>query len=326
MTSRTQLAAAVLLACAVPLLAACATTGAGGLKYRFEEPDVGAAAGRDRIRAIDRILAGKPCQTPNNAAACSLYAMEASLIYARVESQGVESDNLLRRAFDLQPTCDLRLLRAASIARLAQRRRDLSPATALLAGEGERCDGTVARYYAAKLNILSNDARRVAAGRAQLADLSGYSLGNSGIADKDLYDLGVYSFVSTAEFESAERQLREALDENVDVSPKLQALVLIGRGDAASFAIPAAGRAQARAYLDRRVAEYEFGRLLEDLAGQAGRMESVEAAPLDEVEERMAADPQPHARATQPHAPAGGRRVQALAGGTRRTRRGQGCD
>lgn len=282
---------AAAVCCGAMLLAACASTPTGSVEYRFDEPSPGANAGRDRVRAIERILRGGGCDSPANAKACSQYAMEAGLIYAILEKQGVESENLLRQAYDYEQSCDLRVLRATAIAKQARRRQDLRSADTLFAGAGERCDGTVARYYAAKLNLLSEDESRIATGRAQLADLSSYSLGNSGIASKDVHDLSVYSFVSTAEFEAAERQLRTAASAEVDVSPKLKALVLVGRGGQGSSALPAADRDAARQYLEQRIADYEFGAAIEEFVQQANRLESVAAVPRGQLEERMASDP-----------------------------------
>lgn len=282
--------AAAAICCAL-LLSACASNPVGSLKYRFDEPSPGVNAGRERVRAIERILRGGSCESPDNAKACSQYAMEAGLIYAILEKQGVESENLLRRAYDFEQSCDLRVLRATAIAKQARRRQDLRDADTLFVGAGERCDGTVARYYAAKLDLLSEDDSRIAAGRTQLADLSSYSLGNSGIADKDIHDLSVYSFVSTAEFEAAEQQLRTAASAGVDVSPKLKALVLVGRGGQGSFAIPAADRGAARQYLERRIADYEFGAAMAEFVQQANRLESVAAVPRAQLEERLTADP-----------------------------------
>ena len=283
--------AAAAACCATLLLAACASSPVGSLQYRFDEPSPGVNAGRDRVRAIERILRGGGCESPANAKACSQYAMEAGLIYAILEKQGVESENLLRQAYDYKQSCDLRVLRATAIAQQARRRQDLRSADTLFAGAGERCDGTVARYYAAKLNLLSEDESRIATGRTQLADLSSYSLGNSGIAAKDIHDLSVYSFVSTAEFEIAEQQLRDAASAGVDVSPKLKALVLIGRGGQGSFAIPAADRSMARRYLERRIADYKFGAAMEEFVQQANRLERVAAVPRAQLEKRLASDP-----------------------------------
>ena len=263
------------------------------VNYRFAKPKAGPEAGRDRIRRIEKILNGQGCSAPRGASAvaCSRYAMEASLIYRLVEGQGVESDNLLRRAYDLNPSCDLRILQATAIAKRAQRRQDLSGAATLFVGEGEKCDGTVARYYSAKLNILSDDEERVRTGRTQLDDLAGYGLGNSGIDPQDLLDLSVYSFVSTAEFDAAERQIREALGSGASVSPKLQALVLIGLGGKASFTIPAGNQAEAQQYLEHRVQDYRFGQVIEEFVDQAERLESVPVAPWEQIEERINADP-----------------------------------
>ena len=283
------------LACAAflpALLAACAQpqTGDGGsLEYRFEEPRPGPRAGRDRIRTIDEILRGPGCLSGVNAAVCGRYAMEAGLIYALVERQEIESENMLRRAHNFDPdSCDLRILRANALAKAARRRGDLSEAAALF-GAGMRCDGTAARYYAAKLNILSDDETRMRTGREQLADLSGYELGNSGVAPADVYSVGVYSRVSNAEFDEAARLLREARDRGAAVSPSLQALVLIGGGG--EFTLQEGEAGAARAWIDRRIAEYPFGAAVEEFVREAGRMESVAAAPWDVVEERMEADP-----------------------------------
>ena len=108
--------------------------------------------------------------------------MEAGLLYALIERQEIESRNLLREAYNFHQTCDLRVLRAVTLAKQAQHRSELDGAVDKLAGEGELCDSTVARYYVAKLNILSDNDNKVAAGRNQLAELSSYSLGNSGIS------------------------------------------------------------------------------------------------------------------------------------------------
>lgn len=288
--AKPHVTAAAAVCCAM-LLAACASNPAGSLKYRFVEPSPGANASRDRVRAIERVLRGSSCESSANAKVCSQYAMEAGLIYAILEKQGVESENLLRQAYDYDQSCDLRVLRATAIAKQARRRKDLRSADTLFAGAGERCDGTVARYYAAKLNLLSEDESRVATGRAQLADLSSYSLGNSGIAAKDIHDLSVYSFVSTAEFDAAEQQLRDAAAAGVDVSPKLKALVLIGRGGQGSSVVPAADRDVAKQYIERRIADYEFGAAIEVFVQQANRLESVATMPRDQLEERIASDP-----------------------------------
>ena len=281
---------AVAMCCAV-LLGACASNLVGGLKYRFDEPNAGTNAGRDRAHAIERVVRSADCRSAANAQACSQYAMEGGLIYALVEKQGVESENLLRQAYDYNQTCDLRILRATAIAKQAKRRQDLRGATTLFAGEGERCDGTVARYYAAKLNLLSDDESRVVAGREQLADLSSYSLGNSGIAPEDVHDLSVYSFVSTAEFDAAERQLRDAARAGVAVSPKLQALVLIGRAGEGSFTIATADRAAARQYIEERIDDYSFSAVINEFVQQADRLESVAAVPREQLEERFKSDP-----------------------------------
>lgn len=275
------------------LLAACQPAPPPGepFVYEFSAPPPGPGAGRARIRTIDAALRGPSCGSIANRPVCARYAMESGLIYALVERQEIESENMLRRALDFDATCDLRLLTATAAAKRARQRGELSEAAALLAGEGGRCDSTVSRYYEAKLNILSDDAERIAAGRAQLAELSGYSLGNSGIAPKDLYDLGVYSFVEAGEFEAAEGRVREAIDAGVAVSPKLQALVLVGRGGAGRFVVAPGARAEARGYIDRRLADYDFGRAIREFAAQASRMESVRAVPWERVEERLAADP-----------------------------------
>ena len=297
-------AKAAIFVCLGVIVTGCVTKeapllgGLGGVQqqfsYQFSAPEGGVQAGRDRIRNIDNILRGQNCQAPTNAshkAICSQYAMEAGLIYALVERQEIESENLLRRAHDFHQSCDLRILRAASTAKRAKSRRDLSGAATLLAGEGKPCDSTVARYYTAKLNILSDAESHLKTGREQLTDLSGYSLGNSGIAPSDLYDLSVYSFLSTSEFEQAERQLKEAFDKDIVVSPKLQALVLIGQGEESAFAIRAANISKARQYIDQRIEDYDFGQLIADLARQIDRVESVEVAPWEEVEQRIEADP-----------------------------------
>ena len=293
MNPNLQIANTAMVVWCVVLLAACATGPGGNLEYRFDEPIPGANAGRDRVRAIERILRGTSagCQSAANAKACSQYAMEGGLIYAMVEKQGVESENLLRQAYDYEPTCDLRILRATAIAKQARRRRDLGSATTLFAGDGERCDGTVARYYAAKLNLLSEDESRIITGREQLADLSSYSLGNSGIAPEDVHDLSVYSFVSTAEFGAAETQLRDAAAVGVAVSPKLQALVLIGRGGQGLFTVPDSDRASAKRYVDQRIEDYEFGAAINEFVQQAGRLASVAAVPRQQLEERFKSDP-----------------------------------
>lgn len=295
MTLRTPPAGIAGAALSAALLAACADGGgtmdSGPLEYVFSEPSSGARAGRDRIRGIEAVLRGPACRAPGNAEACGRYAMEAGLIYALVERQEIESDNMLRRAYDFRATCDLRILRANAVARATRRRGELSGAAALLSGDGARCDGTAARYYQAKFDILSADAERVRTGRARLAELSGFSLGNSGIAPADVYTLGVYSFVSNAEFAEAERLLGEARERGVTVSPRLQALVLIGGGGRSGFALPAGAAGEARAYLDRTIAGYRFGAALEEFVRAAARMESVAAAPWEEVEARMDADP-----------------------------------
>ncbi len=294
MTQRTRLARAAGAALSAALLAGCAEVGgmmdAGPLEYAFDEPASGPRAGRDRIRGIDEILRGAACRSAGNAGACGRYAMEAGLIYALVERQEIEGDNMLRRAYDFQATCDLRILRANAVAKAARRRGELSEAVALMAGAGGRCDGTAARYYAAKLDILSDDENRVRAGRARLAELSAYSLGNSGVAAEDVFTLGVYSFVSNAEFAEAKRLLREAADRGVEVSPRLQALALIG-GGGDGFALPPGAAVRARAYIDRRVEEYRFGAAVDDFVRAAGRIDGIAAAPWEEVEARMAADP-----------------------------------
>ena len=295
MTQRTRLARAAGAALSAALLAGCAEVGglmdAGPLEYAFDEPASGPRAGRDRIRGIDEILRGPACRSAGNAGACGSYAMEAGLIYTLVERQEIEGDNMLRRAYDFQATCDLRILRANAVAKAARRRGELSEAVALMAGAGGRCDGTAARYYAAKLDILSDDENRVRAGRARLAELSAYSLGNSGVAAEDVYTLGVYSFVSNAEFAEAKRLLREAGDRGIEVSPRLQALALIGGGAQDGFALPAGAAVRARAYIDRRVEEYRFGAAIDEFVRAAGRIDGIAAAPWEEVEARMAADP-----------------------------------
>lgn len=280
-----------ILVCAAAALAACETTDAPEttLEYGFDAPAQGPRAGRDRLRAIDAVLRGPGCRLHANFRACGQYAMEAGLIYALVEHQEIESANLLDRAYNFDPGCDVRILRANAAAKEARIRRELSSASALLSGAG--CDGTVARYYVAKFNILSTDDESVRAGRAQLGELSSYSLGNSGIAPHDLYDLAVYSLVSTGEFDNAETKLREALDRNVAVSPKLQALTVIGRGGTGSFTLPPRVTTEARDYLLRRVEDFRFGGAIEAFLGQAASMERVQAAPWEDIESRMEADP-----------------------------------
>ena len=286
MIQRIWLSAAA--ACTAALVSACVQTGGKSLEYRFVDPPKGPSAGRDRIGAIRGVLDGPACRPVGNAAVCGRYAMEAGLIYALVERQDIEVENLLRRAFAFDPTCDARILWVNAAAKMAQRRGDLPEATALLSGSGGRCDGTAARYYAAKLDVLSDEENRLRSGRVQLADLAGYNLGNSGIALEDVYTLRVYSFVSNAEFAEAKRLLRDGDSRGIAVPPGLRALVLIGAGGSALLADEAN---EVRTWLNRQVADYPFGAEVEDLVREAARMESVAAAPQEVVEARIAADP-----------------------------------
>lgn len=285
--------------CIALLLGGCNTTGgpaagAGNenkVEYSFTEPEGSLDPPMDRIDAIKQALRQNDCQPGQTSDGCAKYALEAALIYALANGRESDIQDFLGRAYGFNQTCDLRMLQALFVAKRARTRGDLSAASAFFDGEGARCDRAVVRYYSAKLNMLAEDDDRIRAGRQKHRSISSSSIDDSGIPLEDRYDLRIYSYVYAAEFNEAKHQLRRAFEDEVEVSPRLHALALIGGGPRNAPAIRPEDRAAVREYLDQRLQDGEFGQGMADIATVVDRLGEVRLLDWEGIERRIDENP-----------------------------------